>query len=161
MNSWIPLFSSAHFMIHGHEFMRHEFMDSKSMNSRGNSRVTHASPTAGSHHEPTASELSRSYGYFRFAHAFDAVCKAVKGERVDRTRKISGEKGSSKRCAREPACILRQASSIQAAAMRKRLHLSLPCDGDQHMRAGRVGCCPSDASVSNDSKVISLSWRAA
>ena len=61
--------------IMAHEFMRHEFMDSKSMNSRGNSRVTHASPTAGSHHEPTASELSRSYGHFRFAHAFDAVWK--------------------------------------------------------------------------------------
>ena len=29
-----------------------------------------------------------------------------------------------------------------AAAMRKRLHPSLPCDGDQHMRGGcPVGCC--------------------
>ena len=45
------------------------------MNSRGNSRVTHASPTAGSHREPAAGELSRSYGHFRSAHAFDVVCK--------------------------------------------------------------------------------------
>lgn len=55
--------------------MAREIMDSKSMNSRGNSRVTHASPTAGSHREPAAGELSRSYGHFRSAHAFDVVCK--------------------------------------------------------------------------------------
>ena len=34
-----------------------------------------ASPTAGSHREPAAGELSRSYGHFRSAHAFDVVCK--------------------------------------------------------------------------------------
>ena len=61
--------------IMAHEFMAREIMDSKSMNSRGNSRVTHASPTAGSHREPAAGELSRSYGHFRSAHAFDVVCK--------------------------------------------------------------------------------------
>ena len=125
--------------IMGHEFMAHEFMDIKSMNSRGNNRVTHASPTAGSHREPAAGEPSRSYGPFRFAHAFDAACK---GREWTKSRDQRREKGSSKRCARERACIVRQASRIQAAAMRKRLHLSPPCDGDQHMHGGcPVGRC--------------------
>ena len=45
------------------------------MNSGGNSWLTHASPTAGSCHEPTAGEPSRSYGPFRFERMSDAACK--------------------------------------------------------------------------------------